>query len=336
MLRAFVGEAGLQAPQCGDQADLVRCGRHAPGKPHVGAGGKIERCGHHPHDRSRHTLEHHARADHALVGVEATAPERIRQNHRTTDVVRGVRVIERAAELGTNAEHREECRGGARRGHSQRVADACDRQTVRRVGRQSLEDRVVLLQLDVLRIVHRGVRREDRARRLVRRDVELLGVGERQRPKEHAVQDGEHRRVRADAERERERRDDREARCAAERSKGEADVLDQSLEPHAAPHLARHFLHMADVAELAPRRGFGIARRFAACDAIAYRHGEVRADLVVEIRVATVAPLPGKFGKSHDSPSATGGRMTPAIAAESCSHFERSTASCLRPAAVSL
>lgn len=148
------------------------------------------------------------------------------------------------------------------------------------------------------------------------------------------MHDGEHRGVHADAKRERERRDDRERRCTQQRTRGVGEVLAQSFEPHAAPHLARDFLHVSHVAELAPRRGLGVAARFATRHAIAHRHLEVDADLVVQIEVALRASLPEP--EAHVSDSAVGGFMTPAIAAERSSHLDRSTASCFRPAAVSL
>ncbi len=144
---------------------------------------------------------------------------------------------------------------------------------------------------------------------------------------------GEHRRVHADSERKRERRNDRERRRAPERAGREAEILAQSLEPDAAPHLARDFLHVSHVAELASRRGLSVAARFAARHAIAHGHLEVGPNLVVEVEVALRAS-PQKPKDAHRS--AVAGRITPAIAVERSSHFDRSTASCLRPAAVSL
>ena len=90
---------------------------------------------------------------------------------------------------------------------------------------------------------------------------------------------------------------------------------------------------MCDVAELAPRRGGRLFRRFAALDSLGDGHGEVGANLVVEVGVPSGA---GSERPLHDSPSVTGGCIKPAIACESCSHLERSTASWLRPAGVSL
>src|SRR6185436_10272057 len=91
--------------------------------------------------------------------------------------------------------------------------------------------------------------------------------------------------------------------------------------------------HVTDIAELATRCGDCIVGSLAARDAVCRGHGEVSSDLVVEVDIARIAR---RFRwASHDSPSASGVRMTPAIAAVSCSQRVRSTASCLRPAAVS-
>ena len=63
---------------------------------------------------------------------------------------------------------------------------------------------------------------------LLKKDHQLILLGEGQRPKEHAVNDAEDGGVGADAESESEDGDDGEAGAFDEEAEGEADVLEQS------------------------------------------------------------------------------------------------------------
>ena len=167
-------------------------------------------------------------------------------------------------------------------------------------------------------------------RGLVRDEEETIGARQRQVAQQHAVHDGECRAVDTDAECEGEDRDRCETRRAAQGAKGVAQVLHRALEPDGSPLLARDLLDHADVAELAPGGERRVARRLSARDMLGLRHGEMRADLLVEIGI-TARTI--EEGESHVSLSA-GGVISPAMASDSASHLERSAASCLRPAAV--
>jgi hypothetical protein len=168
----------------------------------------------------------------------------------------------------------------------------------------------------------------------VRDDEELVRSGEGEWTEENAADDGEHRRVRADPERKRENGDGREERRASQRTYRVAEVERETLEPHPAPGFARRFFNVRNITELAPGGGECVVRRLAARDAIGDGHREVRADLFIEQVVSLVARV--RPGKPHDSPSGCGGCMMPAMAWVNCSHLLRSSASCLRPAAVSV
>ena len=88
-------------------------------------------------------------------------------------------------------------------------------------------------------------------------------------------------------------------------------------------HAARHFFDERDVAELAKRVGARFFRRFAALDAPRGFSLQVKRNLVLEILVII----------RHHEPS-TGSITWPMTATSRC-HFDRSTASCFRPAGVS-
>ena len=110
-------------------------------------------------------------------------------------------------------------------------------------------------------------------------------IGDRQGAKTHGVHDLEERRVRADPEREREDRDQREAGIAAEETQRVAHVLRGVLEPASAPDVARRFLDLREVAQLAARGGGGVPRILPARDAVGRGHPQVRLELFPELGV---------------------------------------------------
>src|SRR5580698_5968315 len=112
-----------------------------------------------------------------------------------------------------------------------------------------------------------------------------IGLGIRKRAQYRSVDHGEDGGVRADAESERENRDEAEARRAAQRAQAEACVGDEMLEPGNVARVAaffRAFRYAAELKQSAPAS-------FVARDAL--RHVEMRllldvvAQLVVEVGV---------------------------------------------------
>ena len=83
---------------------------------------------------------------------------------------------------------------------------------------------------------------------------QLVRVLVREWTEEDVIDHAEDGRVRADPESQRENSDRRKARILAHHAKRIARVLNQSLEPHPAPHLAHLLSQVRDVAELLVRR----------------------------------------------------------------------------------
>ena len=152
---------------------------------------------------------------------------------------------------------------------------------------------------------------------------ELRRPRDGQRSQAHGIHDLEDGGRRADAEREREDRDECESRAPAQQPGGVAQVLRESGEPDAAVQIPGDLLHDHDVAELAAGRGFRLGARLAALHAVADRHLEVRADLLVQ----AVAALPAA---RHDSLSCRAPRMPPMASTSRCQR-ERPDASSSRP-----
>ena len=82
---------------------------------------------------------------------------------------------------------------------------------------------------------------------------QLAGLGERQRPQQHAADDAEDGGGRADAKREHEDDGQCESGCAEERAETEPQILQQLLEPPPAPRVLAFFAQPQRVAELQAR-----------------------------------------------------------------------------------
>jgi len=90
---------------------------------------------------------------------------------------------------------------------------------------------------------------------------EPVGVRERQRPQHHRVHDGKDRRVRADAQRERQHRRDGESWCPPQHAARILDILARVAQPAKRSRLALILLGLLDAAECAPRGQSRLFRR---------------------------------------------------------------------------
>ena len=121
---------------------------------------------------------------------------------------------------------------------------------------------------------------------------EARRVRKRQRAGARRVDEAEDRRVRADADREREHGDERKAGRFAERPERVAYVLHQRFERIERPHVPALLLQIGDVPEPAPRgRARIVARALTAIGVLAHRH--VKRELVVQI---ALEPPPAEQG----------------------------------------
>ena len=181
---------------------------------------------HHVHAR-RHDADDFARqavdldrlADDVLA-AERGLPQLVREDHdrRQRNRAAAARRRRRAGEIGFALAEQAPCAGCTpsarqqtvvhrRRAHAQR---AIARGEVDLAGRERADRRkrlVDLAELEVFRRRHPELVEPER-RELGRQIHQLLGLGIAERPQDHAVDDRENRGVRADAQRQREDRDD--------------------------------------------------------------------------------------------------------------------------------
>src|SRR5262245_42962853 len=121
-------------------------------------------------------------------------------------------------------------------------------------------------------------------------------IGVRKRIEERYIDDAEKRRVRADAERQRDDGNQAKPGFLHQHADAVMQVLSQFFEPSPSPNLARHLFDQTDVAEFPARRGLGFLSRGAALHPVALRHFEMGLDLFVEF---LVPPLTAPKWESH-------------------------------------
>ena len=116
-----------------------------------------------------------------------------------------------------------------------------------------------------------------------RRDASRLHRAGRRRAKQQTVDDAEHRRVRADAESERENDRDGEPRLCLEPARGVAKVLRENVDQREAARVARVVLDAIESAEAEPRAPFGLVARNAGRDVLLDFALDVKAQLIVQL-----------------------------------------------------
>jgi hypothetical protein len=216
-------------------ADILRV--EARVRPQVGAVRYVEVARRDAnHHRRRKFVEAYRFADNLRVAAEPVGPGTMRQDYyRRRPLSCLLLVGERRAERHRQAEQLEEAVADHVGGGTDRrrvVAQQRDVERRRRVG-HGADNR------DVRRVEARDLGRRDEAGREAAVGVggtqrnQLFGVDERQRPQQGRVDGAENRRRRADPNRQRADRRERERRRAGQLAHGVAKILDHSL--HAAP-----------------------------------------------------------------------------------------------------
>ncbi len=118
---------------------------------------------------------------------------------------------------------------------------------------------------------------------------ELLRVLDRQRPEPHRIQELEDRRVGADAERQRQNRDERERGIQTQQAQAMAHVLHDCFERGDGVHAIDLLADARRVAELAPRGEPRLVGRHAAGDVVVGFNGEMRLELTGALIVPAAA-----------------------------------------------
>ena len=185
-------------------------------------------------DRARDAVENNRLAHDVRIAGKALLPEAVAEDgdRRAAGLV--LVLGDPAADDRRQLEHAKQARRHARCTDALRVPLARQDAAAGRRAADGVEDGVLIAPVDVL-----GKRRRARGTerlRVVDRD-ERVGIGEWQRFDQHRVHDAEHRRVGADAERQRDHGQRREPRIAREQPKGETDVLKERF--HGSPQARR-------------------------------------------------------------------------------------------------
>ena len=195
------------------------------------------------------------------------------------------------------------------------------------------------------RIEHRRLENGERFPEPARHDGNDLDLHEavrrahRQRAQQQTVDEAEERRVRADAERERDRHDEGERRALQQHSEGVAYVLGEDVEERQAMLFAVRFAEPVRSAELQQGLASSVRGGEAAPLELVSQELEVRRQLLVELTLQLVLrnqrsqPRPGQPKPGCHCPDPPSARKRPITAATRC-QFSVSAASCFSPGLV--
>ena len=118
---------------------------------------------------------------------------------------------------------------------------------------------------------------------------EPLGVGNRQRPQQHGVDDGEDGDAGADAESDGQHGDPCEGRIAQERPEASPRLTDDRIDPCAEPNVPHLLGHLVDPAELETGGAPGLVRRHPRRALLLDQHVEVAVEFLPELVLDLIA-----------------------------------------------
>ena len=284
-----------------------------------GAGQEEELLRHHADHFVRVVVHGERAAQNIRRPAEAALPQTVAdEEHANALVVLLGR--EHATDSRAHAQHAPEIGRGLARPDLVGRTVAGQRRVLRLRRRDVAEDRVAAPPLQHFR-GGGEVLRNAVAAQIVPDHDELVRGGVRQRTEQDGVEGAEHRGHAADAERQRGDGHGREPQIAADLAEAETDIARELLETRPAPRRADVFFHERRVAERPPRAP---RSRFLRLEV------EATLNLAFEVRLPR-SPL--SFQKPICQPSDRA--VTRPMAPTSRCHFDSSTASCFRPAALS-
>ena len=194
----------------------------------ISSTGILETRRHDTGDGEQPPVDVDLRADDRRVAPEPAPPQSLRQEHGVLASRRKLLGSEAAAERRLHAKHAEEIRRDHLADDELWLARPAERKAgadMRRHRLERLRTRSIVFEVERGHAHHVGVRR-------VGVDVEhqhqafLIGI--REGPQQHGVDDAEHQRGGADAERQRQRGGQRESRGPQERPHGKSQILEHS------------------------------------------------------------------------------------------------------------
>ena len=180
-------------------------------------------------DRERLAVHPQRRADQIRPRAELAAPQPVAEDDDGRAAVSAVGVDEPAPQAWHDTEDVEERRRDVGAVDELRIARAREVRGRWGDGRRAGEDAALCRDVQVVR---RRKRHRQASVAAVEQLHETSGLVIRQRPQQHTVDDGEDGGVGADAEREGQRRDERESRLAPQHARGVADVLEDRSSLH--------------------------------------------------------------------------------------------------------
>ncbi len=224
--------------------------------------------------------------------AKAPPPQRVAQHHNTVIAVNALFAREPAPLRRIDAEQREEIRIHPCADHPLRLFIAGDVVITRAVSREMREALIALLPFAV--IGHRGAYISRAARHIHRQQPrQLFRFRIWQRTQQHGIDDAEDRRVRADAQRQREDGNQGESGILQQHSRAVTKILQQVLDEADSSHIAAFLLSLLNTAQGAQGSVARLLRCHAFSDIFLNLPLEVIADLLVQFLLDLLAAEQG-------------------------------------------
>ncbi len=302
-LQARNGEIGIVLAidqllriECERRPDLIIARRKGELRPHYAD------------NRVWHAAERDRLADDRPIAAESPTPQSVTQN-RDLLVADLVFIFCEAADR-RHAQHGQHASGNTSAQQALWLGAPADQIEIRdRAHRGDVFEHVVA-RFIVVDVRHRDVAARQSPARRRRPDVhEPIRIAVRQRPQQHAVHDAEHRRGRADAERDRQDGGCGEAGRPPHQPHAVLHVLREREQERDAARIARCLHQLRDGTELAARRVSCGLRRHAPHDVLLDEPLDVPAHLVAELGVDRIGShqrpraLQQHVQKTHEEPS---------------------------------
>ena len=253
-------------------------------------------------DGERHAFDRDAAAEGGRRSSEAPLPEVVADHGDGPVGTQGAPIVlggERASDDRLDPEHLEHAAACPQSGHLVALAGRGQVEALDAPGERAVEHGVIA-QLLPDRIGPVAARTDAVGQRH-REQHQAFGLGDRQRPEQQSVDDGEDGAVGADRQGEGHDGHDRDDRRGGQRPQTVAHILGEPLDRPPPPGLAHVFADRADVAEVAAGRIAGGA----GAEPVGSLHGgfliEMKRDLLVELG-GTVPPPPPRPHAIDESP----------------------------------
>ena len=228
-------------------------------------------------------------ADHAGIGSEPRSPQPVGEHDHRWGARSVLLARKCAADARLHPHHVEERRGDRCRLHALGIVRTGETHLVVAEPCDAVEGAALPGVEEIERIRHSHLVELLEPRGDMSEQDEPLGVGNRQWPQQHRVDDGEDSDAGADAKSDGQDGDPRERRIAQERPEAPPRVTNNRIDPCAEPNVSHLFRHLVNPAELEAGRAASLGRRHPRRAFLLGQHVEVDVKFFPELVLDLIA-----------------------------------------------